>query len=107
MICESITKSREWNPLDTPDVIYMLLSKLTGKIRNKWVLAVMDVRRKEHREGTLGDFIKLVHEETMLMNDPLFSKEAVDQYTDKKSSQHDNSKKRLSTFSGNSRSDKG
>ena len=35
--CESITKSREWNPLDTPDVICMLLSKLPGKIRDKWV----------------------------------------------------------------------
>ena len=35
--CESITKSREWNPLDTPDAICMLLSKLPGKIRDKWV----------------------------------------------------------------------
>ena len=33
---ESITKSREWNPLDTPDVICMLLSKLPWKIRDKW-----------------------------------------------------------------------
>ena len=44
----------------------------------------MDIRRKEHREGILGDFIRLIHEETMLVNDSLFSKEAVDQYTDKK-----------------------
>ena len=60
-------------------MICMLLSKLPGKIRDKWVQAVMDARRKEHSEGTLG--------ETMLVNDPLFSKEAVDQYTDKKSDQ--------------------
>ena len=46
----------------------------------------MDVRTKEHREGTLGDFIQLIHEETMLVNRPLFSKGTVDQYTDKKSS---------------------
>ena len=44
----------------------------------------MDVKRKKHREGTLGDLIKLIHEETMLVNDPFFSKEAFDQYTDKK-----------------------
>ena len=75
------------DPLDTPDVICMLLSKLPGKIRDKWVRAVMDVRRKEHRKVTLGDFIhKLIHEKTMLVNDPLFSKEAVDQCTYKKSS---------------------
>ena len=36
--CESITQAREWNPLDTPDVIYMLLSKLPGVIRDKRIL---------------------------------------------------------------------
>ena len=96
--CGSITKWREWNPLDIPDVICMLLSKLSGKIRDKWVQAVMDVRAKEHREGTLGNFIILIREETMLVNDPLFSKEAVDQYTDTKSSKQDNSKKGINTF---------
>ena len=84
----------------------MLLSKFPGKIRDKWVRAVMDVRTKEHREGTLGDFIKLIHEETMLVNDSSFSKEAVDQYTDKKSSKQDNSKKRISNFATNAKSDK-
>ena len=33
--CESITQAREWNPLDTPDVICILLSKLPGFIRGK------------------------------------------------------------------------
>ena len=66
----------------------------------------MDVRTKEHREGTLGDFIKLIHEETTLVNDPLFSKEAVDPYTDKKLSKQDNSKKRINTFATHSKSDK-
>ena len=32
----------------------------------------MGVRTKEHRESTLGDFIKLIHEEKMLVNDPCF-----------------------------------
>ena len=31
--CESITQASQWNPLDTPDVICMLLSKLPGKLR--------------------------------------------------------------------------
>ena len=59
-------------------MICMLMSKLPRKIRDKWVQAVMDIRTKGHREGTLGHFIKLIHEEKMLVNDPLFSKEAVD-----------------------------
>ena len=58
------------------------------------------------KEGTLGNFIKLIHEETMLVNDPLSSKEAVHQYTDKKSSKQDNSKKRINTFATHSKSDK-
>ena len=63
----------------------------------------MDIRTKEHREGALGDFIKLIHEETMLVNDPLFSKEAVDPYTDKKVSKQDHSKKRINTFATHSK----
>ena len=63
----------------------MLLCKLPGKSGDKWVQVVMNVKRKGHKEGSLGDFIELIHEETMLVNDPLFSKEAADQYTDKKS----------------------
>ena len=45
--CESITQAREWNPLDTPDVICMLLSKLPGVARDKWVRVVTNVRRKK------------------------------------------------------------
>ena len=50
--CNSITQARKWNPLDTPDVICMLLSKLPGVIRDKWVRVVMNFRRKKEREAT-------------------------------------------------------
>ena len=42
--CESITQAREWNSLDTSDVICMILSKLPGVIRDKWVKVIMNVR---------------------------------------------------------------
>ena len=63
-------------------------------------------KKNEHREGTLRDFIKLIHEETMQANDSLFSKETFDQYTDKKSSKQYNSEKRINIFAANSKSDK-
>ena len=63
-------------------------------------------KKKGTQRRNSGDFIKLIHEETMLVHDPLFSKESVDQYTDKKSSKQDNSKKRISGFATNSKSDK-
>ena len=62
---------REWNPLDTPDVICMLLLKIPGVIRDKWVRVVMNVRRMKKRESTLKDFIGPIKEETDLVNDPL------------------------------------
>ena len=37
------------------------------------------------REPDLVDFIELVKDETLLVNDPLFSKSAVDQYCEKPS----------------------
>ena len=45
----------------------------------------MDVRRKKERETILRDFIDITKEETDLVNDHLFSKGAIDQYQEKKS----------------------
>ena len=103
--CESITQSSQWNPLDTPGVICMLLVQLPGNLRGKWVRLVMNVRRKKQRESTLYDFIDLISEETMLVNDPLFSKEAIEQYNEKRSSRQENSTKRINTFATSSRKD--
>ena len=96
--CESITQAKEWNLLDTPDVICMLLSKLPGGIRDKWVRVVMNVRRRKEREATLRDVIGFIKEETDLVNDTLFSKSAIDQYQDKKSTKNKHQKKRLNKF---------
>ena len=48
----------------------MLLSKLTGVIRDKWVKVLMNVRRKEQREATLRDFIGFIKQESDLVNLP-------------------------------------
>ena len=36
---------REWNPLDTPDVICMLPLKIPVVIRDKWVRVVMNEKK--------------------------------------------------------------
>ena len=41
--CESITQSAQWNQLDTPDVICMLLAKLPGHTRHKWASHVLSI----------------------------------------------------------------
>ena len=103
LTCGSITHARGWNPLDTPDVICMLLSKLSGVVRDKLVRIVMNVRRKKEREATLRDFIGFIKEETDLVNDPLFSKSAIDQYQEKKSTKNEHPKKRLSCYAAKSK----
>ena len=46
----------------------------------------MKVRRKEQREARLYYFTDFISEETMPVNDPLFSKEPIEQYNEKRSS---------------------
>ena len=65
----------------------------------------MNVRRKKEREATFRDFIGLIKEETDLVNDTLFSKGAIDQYHEKKSTKNEHSKKILSSYAVNSKKD--
>ena len=81
------------------------LSKLPGVVRDRWVRVVMNVRRKKARETTLRNFIGFIKEETDLVNDPLFSKSAIDQYQEKKSTKNEHPKKRLSSYTVKSKED--
>ena len=53
--------------INNPDVICMLLSKLSTYL-------------EAEREAELADLTEMVDEETILVNDPLFPHEAIDQY---------------------------
>ena len=65
----------------------------------------MKVRRKEQREARLYYFTDFISEETMPVNDPLFSKEPIEQYNEKRSSRQENTRKRFSTFVTSSKKD--
>ena len=71
----------------------MLLWKLTGAVRGKWVGTKMNFRRKKESEVTLKDFIGFIKEKTDLVNDPLLSKGSIDQYQEKKSTKNEHPKK--------------
>ena len=62
----------------------MLLSKLPGGTRDKWSRRVLLIRRKQRKEPGLTDFIDFVNDENLIVNDRVFSKEAVEQYIEKK-----------------------
>ena len=81
--CQSIIGGNKWNALDSPESICMSLSKLPGQLRDRWNREVYSIRAKHSREPELKDLINYVDKETALVSDPLFSKEAVEQYLGK------------------------
>ena len=76
--CENITQMQTWNVLDTPEIMCMLLSKLSGGTKDKWSRRILIIRRKQGREPELADFIDFVNDENLIVNHPVFSKEAVE-----------------------------
>ena len=84
--CENINHLQSWNVLNTPDIICVLLSKLPGRVRNKWSRKVLAIRRRGNREPEMADFIQSVNDEIIIVTDPEFSKEVVEQYVEKKPS---------------------
>ena len=73
---ESVSDNQNWNTLDTPEKLCMLISKLPGVLMDRWNRKVQNIRQRESREPDLIDFVRFVEEETLLMNDPLFLREA-------------------------------
>ena len=51
------------------------------------------VRRSFGKESCLSDFASFIHEETTLVNDPIFSKDAVLEYVQTSEKKHDKKKK--------------
>ena len=84
-MCQNIDHLQSWNVLNTPDIICMLLSKLSGSIRDKWSQKILTIQRRVEREPEM-DFNQFVNNKTLIVADPVFSKEAVEQYVEKKPS---------------------
>ena len=82
--CDNIIQMQTWNALDTHKIMCMLLPKLPGGTRDKWSRRVLLIRGKQGKEPELADFIGFVNDENQIVNYPVFSKEAVEQYNDKK-----------------------
>ena len=59
----------------------MLIAKLPGRLIDRWNRNVEVIRKRHLREPDLQDLIKFVEEETVLMNDPLISRETLHEYT--------------------------
>ena len=75
--CENITQIQTWTVSDNPAIMCMLLPKPPSETRDKkWSCQVLLIRRKQGKEPELADFIDFVNDENLIVNDPVFSKEA-------------------------------
>ena len=90
--CQSLEYGSQ-NPLDTPDVICMILVKIPGYLQDRWNRNVQKIRKTEMREPGLIDLTNFIEDEMVLVNDPLFSREAVGQYEEKPLKQQSRSTK--------------
>lgn len=80
---DNIGHPQSWNVLDTPDIICMLLLKLPGTARDKSI-NVLTISKRRKRELDLTDSIRFANNQTLVVRGLIFSKDAVDQYMDKK-----------------------
>lgn len=77
--CESIlgSGSQQWNTMDTPEMLCMLIAKLPGRLMDRWNNKIQAIRKRHLHGPGLQDLIKFVEEKTVLRNDPLFSREVL------------------------------
>ena len=102
--CENVEHLQIWNVFNTPDIVYMLLSKLPGSVRDKWSRKVLTIRQNQRRQPELSKFIKFVDNETLIVSNSLFSKAALEEYFEKGPNHKRNE---ISAFAAGEQSKKG
>ena len=70
--CQSLEYSSQ-DPLDTPDVICMILAKIPGYLQDRWSTNAKKIRNAQMREPRLTDLTNFIEDEMVLVNDPLLS----------------------------------
>ncbi len=65
------------NELNSPDILQILQSKLPFNMQDKWNRRAMKLRTFDGREANFDDFLTIVETETIVANDPMYSREAM------------------------------
>ena len=78
MKCQTMRAGSKCNPFDTPEIICVILAKLPLDLQHRWNRNTLLLRRiRDSREAALIDLANFVKDEITLVNDPLYSREAV------------------------------
>ena len=65
------------NSLETPGVISIILAKIPGYLQDRWNRNVQKIRKVQRREPGLIELANFIEDEMVIVNVPLFSREAV------------------------------
>ena len=63
--------------MNSADILCVMGSNLPSDLRKNRNREVSKIRRHNRKESDLEDFIMYIEKETMLMSDPLFSRESL------------------------------
>jgi len=66
---------------NSPELLQLLQSKLPVYLQDRWNRTAYKVRSKFEREPGIDDFVDLISKETVLLDDPLYSREAISDLT--------------------------
>ena len=66
--------------METHDTLCILVSKFPNGVADRWNRKALMLQRSQQRESSLKDFIEFFDEETVLVNDPIFLREAITAY---------------------------
>ena len=96
--CDGVAREQNWNAINTPDVICMLVSKLPNALIDRWNRIAYNICKKYECEPNLSDLIEFVDQETTLVNDPMFSQQAIESFNGKREKQPERRNRRLKTL---------
>ena len=70
--CQTIEADGHYNPLNTPEIISTVLSKLPVHLQNRWNCNTLQLQREYSKEPQLIDLTNFFEDEMTLINDLLY-----------------------------------
>ena len=96
--CEGVAKEQLWNAINATDIPCMLVSKLPNGLIDRWNRTAYNIRKRQECEPSLSDVIEFVDQETALVNDPMFSGEALECYSERSEKPSDKRYRRVKSL---------
>ena len=75
--CKAYKAHGRLSELDCTDMIKTMISKVPASHQEKWNRKASGIRKKKDREADFSDFISFFEEETTLLSDPAYSRDAL------------------------------